>query len=125
MGHTIIKPVRDEDFYVVYSSIVDAPIGCGTRAELLATYEHAAADRLDRADETGTSSKLGWYGWDEQSITVREGFRPDAYPANAWAAIVARTDLRKLCESVDSSGRWNPPDGLITWEFFDEEGDGE
>ncbi|WP_068059263.1 hypothetical protein [Nocardia xishanensis] len=123
MGHTIIKPIRDEDFYVVYSSVVDAPIQCGTRAELEATYEHAAADRFARADEHGTSSMHGWDGWDQQTITVREGFRPGAYPANAWCAKVARADLRKFCESVDADGYWNPPEGLITWDLFDEEGD--
>jgi hypothetical protein len=123
MGHTIIKPIRDEDFYVVYSSVVDAPIRCGTRAELEATYEHAAADRFARADEHGTSSKLGWDGWDQQTITVREGFRPGAWPPNACWAKVARVDLRQLCESVDADGYWNPPEGLITWEHFDEEAD--
>ncbi|MFD6400792.1 hypothetical protein [Nocardia sp. NPDC060249] len=121
MGHTIIKPTRDEDFYVVYSSVVDAPIRCGTRAELESTYEHAGADRFARADEHGSSSKLGWDGWAEQTITVREGFRPEAYPANAWCATVARADLRQFCESVDADGYWNPPEGLITWELFDEE----
>ena len=121
MGHTIIKPIRDEDFYVVYSSVVDAPIRCGTRAELEATYEHAGADRFARADETGSSSKLGWDGWADQTITVREGFRPDAYPENSWGAAVARADLRKFCESVDADGYWNPPEGLITWQFFEEE----
>lgn len=121
MGHTIIKPVRDEDFYVVYSSVVDAPIRFGTRAELEATYEHAAPDRFARADEHGTSSPHGWDGYDEQTITVREGFRPGARPANAWCATVARADLRQFCESVDADGYWNPPEGLITWDYIDEE----
>lgn len=121
MGHWIIKPVRDEDFYVVYSSVVDAPIQFGTRAQLEASYKHAAADRFARADERGTSNLDGWDGWDEQTITVREGFRPGAYPPNAWCATVARTDLRRFCESVDSDGYWNPPEGLVTWEFIPEE----
>ncbi|SLG33548.1 Uncharacterised protein [Mycobacteroides abscessus subsp. abscessus] len=70
LSHTIIKPTRDEDFYVVYSSVVDAPIRCGSRAELESTYEHAAADRFARADETGTSSKLGWYGFDNRPSRI-------------------------------------------------------
>lgn len=121
MGHTIIKPVRDEDFYVVYSSVVDAPIQCGTRAELERTYDSAGADRFERADEHGTSSMHRWHGWDEQVISVREGFRPGACPPNAWCANVARTDLRKFCESVDAQGYWNPPEGLVTWEFIEED----
>jgi len=120
MGHTIIKPLRDDDFYVVYSSVVDAPIQFGTRAELEATYEFAAPVRFERADEHGTSSFHRWHGWDDKVISVRGGFRPGAYPANAWCATVAREDLRALCESVDADGYWNPLDGLITWEFFEE-----
>ena len=121
MGHTIIKPTRDEDFYVVYSSVVDSPIRWGTRAQLEATYEGAGAARFARADEHGSSSLNGWDGWDEQTITVREGFRPDARPANVWWANVARADLRRFCESVDSDGYWNPPEGLVAWEFIAEE----
>lgn len=120
MGHTIIKPTRDEDFYVVYSSVVDAPIRWGTRAELESTYEHAAPDRFGRADEHGSSSREGWDGWDEQAITVREGFRPGAYPPNAWCATIARVDLRRFCESVDSDGYWNPADGVVTWVFIED-----
>lgn len=120
MGHTIIKPIRDEDFYVVYSSVVDAPIRCGSRAELEADYEHAKPDRFARADETGTSSLLGWDGWDTQTFTVREGFRPGTCPPGAWCAEVARADLRRFCESVDADGYWDPPEGLITWEYFEE-----
>ncbi|MBF6515556.1 hypothetical protein IU421_14885 [Nocardia cyriacigeorgica] len=126
MAHTIIKPTTDEDFYVVYSSVVDAPIQWGTRAELESTYEHAAAERFARADEHGSSSLHGWDGWDVQIITVREGFRPESRPANVWCANVARADLRRFCESVDTDGYWNPVEGIVTWEFITEEAtDGE
>ncbi|RBO87059.1 hypothetical protein [Nocardia puris] len=117
MGHTIIKPSRDEDFYVVYSSVVDAPIQWGTRAELEAGYEHAHPDRFDRADEWGSSSWIGSHHWDRQRVMVREGFRPGAYPPGAWYATVARADLRQFCESVDSEGYWHPK--LVTWEYPD------
>lgn len=123
MGHTIIKPRRDEDFYVVYSSVVDAPIQWGTRAELESSYEHAAAERFSRADETGSSSLHAWGGWATPVISVREGFRPGAYPPNAWCAKVARADLRRFCEAIDSDGYWSLTEVLVTWDLFEDDED--
>jgi hypothetical protein len=49
----IVKPDRDTDFYVVWSNIVEAPLGTGSRADLLG--EGFPEDRIHRADVTGTS----------------------------------------------------------------------
>lgn len=121
VGHTIIKPTQYDDFYVVYSSVADAPIRWGTRADLEAAYAYGRPDKFDRADETGTSSLRGWYGWTEQTLIVREGFRPGTFPANAWAAIVPIAQLRQFCESIDEQGYWNPPAGMITWDVVDDD----
>lgn len=68
----IVKPVRDRDEYVVWSTIVDAPIAVGTRAELapqlLEMYGYQAGDpaRFERADEKGTSALGNDFGWDDR-----------------------------------------------------------
>lgn len=49
----IVKPERDADFYVIWSNIVEAPLGTGSRADLKA--EGFPEDRIERADITGTS----------------------------------------------------------------------
>lgn len=128
MPRYIVKPKRDEDFYVVYSTIVDAPARWGTRAELAADpASEAWPDRMERADEHGTSAMWGeppYLGWDETEITVREGFDPEKREKKAWSATVARDDLREFCESIGAHGRWDPRSPLIIrWTYFDEDGD--
>lgn len=62
MGRIIIKAARDRDLYVEWSSVVEAPTAIGTRAEMLdylTRYGEGRSDpaeRLDRADATGTSA---------------------------------------------------------------------
>ncbi|KMV17532.1 hypothetical protein ACT17_14635 [Mycolicibacterium conceptionense] len=120
MGHTIIKPKRDEDFYVVYSSIVDSFICWGTRAELEAEYEHAAPDRFARADSTGSS--CAWitppeFGWHEDEVHVREGVE---LPDGAHAQRVPRDRIAEFCATVGDDGRFHPPAGMCTPAFWDD-----
>lgn len=49
MPSSIIKPKRDEDFYVRYSTVVDSPCEFGTRDQMIA--QGIDAERLDRADQ--------------------------------------------------------------------------
>lgn len=49
----VVKPDRDVDFYIIWSNIVEAPLGYGNREDLLA--DGIDADRIYRADVTGTS----------------------------------------------------------------------
>lgn len=74
MPSYIIKPRKDEDFYVVWSTVVDTVTGWGTRKELegdawLGRRKGAAdAERFDRADEKGSSTSgeiADWYTWDD------------------------------------------------------------
>ncbi len=130
MGRMIIKPKADEDFYVVHSSVVDAPVFWGTRADLEAKFERDARAEAERrvaeqfadADKSGTSSSWGEGGWDETEIQVREGFAFEGRPANAWAAYVQRADLRAFCESIRADSTWDPRSPLIArWDFLDED----
>lgn len=64
MGRFIIKPKKDEDFYVEWSTIVDNWITAGTRQEMI---DEAGIDekRLVRADEYGSSLLIGKPTFDE------------------------------------------------------------
>ncbi|MFE9099867.1 hypothetical protein [Actinomadura geliboluensis] len=72
MPYYILKPDPDRDLYVEWSTIVDAPVGHGTRAEWVA--EGIAPARLDRADRTGTSAyrPLAVGAWDDAELMVAE-----------------------------------------------------
>lgn len=73
MGRIIIKTAPDRDQYLVWSSIVDAPVAGGTRQEVLDYYRNEASNRdmylveelLKRADRTGSSSQMGFGTWED------------------------------------------------------------
>lgn len=68
MGSIIMKEAPDVDFYVEWSSVVEAPTFAGTRAEMLAHISrgvdewlredapHHPERRMERVDQAGTSS---------------------------------------------------------------------
>lgn len=82
MPRIVFKVTRDEDRYVEWSTIVEAPTFTGTRAEMMAhlspgelIYGHQPEDRLRRADETGTSAAGGFsfFGaWDDSGLVVEQ-----------------------------------------------------
>ncbi|WP_105567145.1 hypothetical protein [Microbacterium halophytorum] len=122
MPRFIIKPKPDEEFYVTYSTIVDAPVVWGTREEIWREDPDASRHRLDRADDAGTSAVWGcppYLGWGTGEITVVEGFDLADIPGDAAYALVARGDLRALCESYGEDGHWHPPAGVIAWRDVD------
>jgi hypothetical protein len=88
MGHILIKPTRDRDEYVYWSTIVEAPIAWGDREEMLRELtaewhrDHghdvppagltAPGKRLERADTYGSSSLDGFYRWDDDSLIYEQ-----------------------------------------------------
>lgn len=101
MPEFLIKPMRRRDEYVLWSTVVDAPTGHGNRASILAELdqrwrqEHphddpkpglAPADRLDRADRSGTSARDGSYGWNDTHL-IYQG-----------RGLLARRDLYRAAE---------------------------
>lgn len=81
MGRIIIKAAPDRDLYVEWSTIVEAPVFIGGRAETLAHLhrEQEGGDapevRLARVDETGTSAKgsYAWFGaWDDEGLIYEQ-----------------------------------------------------
>jgi hypothetical protein len=57
MPSYIVKPDRGEDFYVIWSTVVEAPLAFGDRAYLQTlTHHETAPERFARADERGSSA---------------------------------------------------------------------
>lgn len=71
----LVKCSPDEDFYVAWSDVVEAPIWCGTRTE--ASEFGYTEERLNRADDRGTTSLEGFYRWDSNGmIAEQRGWLP-------------------------------------------------
>ena len=115
MPSYIVKASPDEDYYVMWSTVVDAPTFAGTRAEMetchYLTPQDVAPERFARADQYGTSAQWGAdepgqeiirpYGWDTAEC-VYQG--EDAY------ALLPRDRLREFCDRL---GRDEPVDDLL------------
>lgn len=140
MGQYIIKAAHDRPEYLIYSTVVGAPIfvflsrdellehleqawlatnavyvdGVGwTRAESMVTHPYppigfdAPAERVRRADETGTSAPLGQvFGED---LMVVEG-TPDHPDDHYW--VIPRDKLGDWCQLVAADDE-NTADALL------------
>jgi hypothetical protein len=70
MPSFILKASPDADIYLEWSTIVDDATWVGGRAEAQTRYP---ADRIVRADDTGTSEKSACFGaWDDESLIVQQ-----------------------------------------------------
>ena len=83
MGETLLKITRDQDLYATWDSTVEAPTFLGTRAEVLEFYgdvqgrcptcrsyinhQSTTRERLNRADQHGSSSHIGDWHWDDNT----------------------------------------------------------
>lgn len=99
----IIKPDRDEDFYVRWSTIVDCPTNWGPRATFMEPPE-----RFERADANGSSMlpdpELGdWIfgGWDEETFLLREQDDLNGTDEVGGAWLLPRGNLREFCRRRD------------------------
>lgn len=66
----IVKPARDKDQYVGWSNTCEMPAGVWSRETAL-EYGFPPS-RLDRADETGTSSLIGDGGWADKGFVAEQ-----------------------------------------------------
>ena len=74
----LIKCRKEEDFYIGWSEIVEAPTFYGTATQ--ARKKGYTQERIDRADQTGTSSLPGFYRWDSTGLIAEQrGFLPRRY----------------------------------------------
>lgn len=86
MGYTLIKPDKEEDFYVLWCGYTDRPIGTGTRQDWMEYEpENYSEDRMERTDRNGSSSMIrsGW--WDKDRFIIHN--------VTKKLRTVARTDL--------------------------------
>ncbi|MFB6392701.1 hypothetical protein AAFH96_06215 [Polymorphospora sp. 2-325] len=99
----MIKPERDRDLYVCWSTITECPIAWGDRAFMLdhLTREHPAdgapiaepGARLDRADLNGTSALGGFsfFGkWDDEGFVYEQ------------RGVLPRQHLARACELLNN-----------------------
>jgi hypothetical protein len=88
MGTYVLKAERENDLYVGWSTVVDNLVWIATSRDGALRQPDVAADRLDRADEMGTSSLLLSHGWHDDGMIVANMERDD-WPF-AW---LHRSDL--------------------------------
>lgn len=103
MPSYVYREAPDVDFYCVWSTIVDAPVYVGDRAEILAYLErdsdpwlrddapHHPKNRLARADTTGTSAMHGEGAWDDSEYVYHQ-------------EVVSREDLFVRARAVAAGG---------------------
>lgn len=97
MPHYLIKPQRNEDFYVYWSDISECPIVWGSRSELT-KYERngerpLTGERFDRADLHGTSIPgLIDYGGDDRVLILMQ------------RGSIHTDQLRELTEAIEGHG---------------------
>lgn len=109
MPSYLLKCAPDEDFYVYWSDVVEAPVAWGTRAEIseyMRTHTREAGsrgERFSRADAAGSSAL--WpsrskpvYGWDSPCLIYEQ------------RGTLPRASLRALCEALergDEEAAWD------------------
>jgi hypothetical protein len=109
MPKFVMKVDKDRDFYIEWSTVVDNWTFVGDRAEMLEYLEmaeprgytadpgHRPEDRLQRADENGTSalfpSRPPFEGaWDDRVLMVEQ------------RGLLAREDLARYLDAWDADG---------------------
>ncbi len=113
MGQCVIKPVREVNEYVVWSSNTDAPLFVGDQGDLIAWLRFEYRDRspewirehIARADEHGSTDGLGLYCWTRNTEEDR------------WATYDNRGEVR--CADMGTltraawAGDWETVIGLL------------
>lgn len=85
MPSYVLRVAPDDPTYVLWSTVVEAPIFMGDEAEMRTylerfeqrckepcCYQKQVLDRLDRANRAGTSSLGGFYGYDDPGMIVEQ-----------------------------------------------------
>ena len=91
MPRYLYKPVQELDFYVEWSTIVEAVVGWGTKESFRnEDPDFYAEERFERADRTGTSAIFGNASWDDdrEEIFMQRGF-------------IKRSQLKTLCDLLE------------------------
>lgn len=125
MGQCIVKVAPDVDRYVVWSSVVDAPVSYScTRVQAVAWAVEEWHERPDqaeahvvRADKYGSSDRAVGFGrWDDEHLTVMEGS-----PSDGWYHL-PRERLAAYMDALDVDDEAVAQALLVCWERFGEKG---
>lgn len=111
MVNIIIKPVIDDDFYLIYNTTGDMPTQWGSRADIMQRFRWADEAAMRHTDLFGTSDlwNLGRRGWGAARLPIGNGLDPELYEDERY--FVKRDQLRQLCESwhpITRRFRWTP-----------------
>lgn len=111
----ILKPFRDRDIYIEWSSIADAPTRIVFSRDNARRYLDVDETRLDRIDLNGSSVSSGvgggWGWWDDAGIIWNQRWLPRE---NLYLLTVAELDqdrdecMRLTQEFVDENPVPNP-----------------
>lgn len=131
MGRAIYKPDPDLDEYLIFSTIVDAPVSPVMNREEISEEWRKSCEQLygarlspeavekwlARADANGQS----WYGtglfWEEEELVRVVNMRPDSPIEKVWCK---HGDLAKLARAV-AAGDWDRVRELVTESETEEE----
>lgn len=129
MPRLIIKPTKGVDYYVVYSTIVDAPVLGGRWEDFDHDDPQFANERFARADLYGTSAAMPMgdgeiyrpFGWEHEEFQTGE-YLPDAFHSDEFSEVswwVKREDLQRFCETPREE--LTPGSGLLKFYPCEEE----
>ena len=116
MPRVIIKPDANDNFYVEWSTVVDAPTAWGAREDMERELQEdigqsRTSERLARCDEFGTSALYG---------SPREfGFEDDTF-IYQQQGILRRHNLKAVCERLDEDQHAEMSDLLEPFEDDDD-----
>lgn len=134
-----MKEAPDVDYYVGWSSVVEAPVFTGDRAAILERLRsesdpylrddapHHPERRLERADATGTTSLWVTKAAEESAQFAAHGYAEDG----SWEddsfiymqlGVLTRANLFALCHRTDADPEADVTDLLAP--FDDDESDG-
>lgn len=125
MGQVVVRAARDRDLYLVWSSVVDAPVAVGKRDwmvryakkewRLRPADAEAALARADRDGSSDRAIRFGW--WDDEFLPVVEGSPPDG-----WYHI-RRDRLVSFAEALLREDEQDATALLECWQRFDDPDD--
>src|SRR5699024_10501064 len=109
MVDIVIKPMIEDDFYLIYNTTGDMPTQWGSRADIMQRFWWADEEAMRHADLFGTSDlwNLSRRGWGAARLPIGNGLDPELYEDERH--FVKRDELRQLCES------WHPITRMFRW----------
>lgn len=117
MGRCVYKPSPDRDEYVIWSTVVDAPVSdVLTRDEAVRKFP-GGEDSVARADETGAS----WQDWRERFWGTKQWIRELRVEDQWFEGHYRFEDLPEIMRAWESQDKY-ALNRLIT-PFEDEEND--